>query len=95
MNGVHIMKKWTAENTKKLSIEGIIIPNRWDEENRVTSLVLSSPGEVDYDINLSGDGKELLKHVGRKVRLQGNLLTDKPGRELAVEAFTICDWSET
>ena len=77
-----------------VEIEGILIPNQWNSQNKVTSIVLSSPGEKEYCIDQSNQsGKELLNHLSQKVRLKGNLRSYQGNKQLLeVTTYEVVEW---
>ena len=86
------------ENSKStlnlIEVEGILVPSQWNSKNKVTSIIISSPGETEYCIDQTNQsGKELLNYLTHKVRLKGNLKSYQHNRQvLEVMKYEIIDW---
>ncbi|MBU2513509.1 hypothetical protein KJ966_19380 [bacterium] len=84
----------TKGHANVISVEGILIPNQWNSDNQITSIVLSSSGENDYNIDLSNRlGIELSNLLSQKVRLTGKLKSYHPNTKvLTVLDYEVMDW---
>lgn len=58
---------------RTLSLKGIIVPCKWDENDKATAVSISAAGEKEYPIEMNKMGKSLLKHVRHEVYLEGLL----------------------
>jgi hypothetical protein len=69
-------KKDTLSEEGIKSIEGIIIPVRWDDDGNSTAIALATSQEEEFFINMkSAKGKKLLEYLQKKVRITGSVTT--------------------
>lgn len=76
-----------------LTIKGILIPEDWDESNRITKMVICTATEQEYLIEMNALGKELAGHKGLKAVLKG-VLTDTgvKRKTIVVDQYEIQPW---
>lgn len=73
-----------------LRIHGLITASGWDEENKVTSVTLSSADEMEYLIQQDNMGKQLLRFLQKEVVVSGVVAVDALGRKhLRVLSYSI------
>ena len=58
-------KKQTPEVT------GIIMPNNWDTNGKVTQIAIYTNAEEVYLVEPNQTGQELLSHINRRVEVRG------------------------
>lgn len=71
-------------------IKGIIVPNKWDGKDNVTSIAISAAGEREYPIEMNGMGKRLTNYISQQVRLEG--VIDKNSEVISVNLFQVINW---
>ena len=64
------------------SIEGIIMPSRWNEQGKPARIAIHTDDRKEYEIDFSGAGKELLDLTYKKVSVQGKLRQQLNGRSI-------------
>jgi len=70
------MKNKKSEQSK---LQGIVLPNQWDDNGNVKRIVLSTNDEKEYSIEYSGQGKELLNHLQEMIEIEGKVLCRPSG----------------
>ena len=74
------------KNNKKTpgpqSIEGFVMPSRWNEQGKPARIALHTDDRKEYEIDYSGAGKELLDLTYKKVAVQGKLRQQLNGRTI-------------
>lgn len=78
-----------------IDIRGIIIPDDWDEQNKITAIAISAVGEKEYLVKMTPKGKELLRHVRQKVVVKGYVHPKKETYKqplLEVQEYQIIPW---
>ena len=76
--------------TKKLTIEGIIIPSDKNKTGMLNRISIRTPDGKEYLIDYSGVGKELVNFVHKKVGINGELRERLDGRTIInISAYKI------
>ncbi len=71
-----------AKKTDTLTrIRGIITASGWDEENKVTSITLSTADEMEYLVHQDNKGRQLLRFLQKEVVVSGVVAEDALGRK--------------
>lgn len=65
------------EATDTISIEGVVIPDCWAKDYRVTSVVLACEGERDIAFANLAEFPELLSMSRKRIRISGTLTTSR------------------
>ena len=55
-------------------LQGIVLPNQWDNNGNVKQIALNTHDEKEYIIDFSGQGKELLNHLQKMIEIEGKVL---------------------
>ena len=71
-------KKAVARN----AIEGLVIPNKWDEKGRITGIAIHTSKEEVYLVAHNRMESELLNHIQVKVGIQGKIMERLDGSKL-------------
>ncbi|MBW2429945.1 MAG: hypothetical protein JRF56_13365 [Deltaproteobacteria bacterium] len=71
-------KKAVSKNT----IEGLIIPNKWDENGKIISIAIHTNKEEIYLVAHNRMEGELLSQLHIKVRLEGKIMERLDGSKL-------------
>jgi len=78
---------------EQLTIRGILIPEDWDESNRITKMVICAADEKEYLIEMNSVGKELAGHKGSKAVIKGVLMdTGLKRKTIVVHKYEIQPW---
>lgn len=56
------------------TLQGVVLPSKWDKEGRVMRISLNTQDENEYIIDYSGKGKELLNHLRKRIEVEGKIL---------------------
>ena len=71
-------KKAVGRNT----IEGLVIPNKWDETGQITGIAIHTNKEEVYIVAHNRMEGELLSHLHLKVGVQGKIMERLDGNKL-------------
>ncbi len=66
----------------KKAVEGIILPNKWDDYGRIIGIAIHTDNEEVYLIAHNRMESELLKHLHVKVVIQGKIMERLDGNML-------------
>jgi len=76
----------------KSKILGIILPSQWDENGKVTRISINTHDERQYDVDYSGNGKELLNYLQKMVEIDGKLVQRLGGQQyVKVHTFNLIE----
>ena len=64
-----------AGNPGKVTIQGTVVENDWDEDDNVIGVAISTDEEY-YVVQNSGKGRELLDHLGEDIEVKGTVTRD-------------------
>ena len=67
------MKVMTRKQGKKRTISGVIVPEDWDERDRVIRVGVKSSDYEEYIVEYNKQGKELMSLIDQKVRVKGRV----------------------
>ncbi|UCD86214.1 MAG: hypothetical protein JSV01_00050 [Desulfobacterales bacterium] len=56
---------------KKRTITGVVIPDDWDNHDKVTRVAIKAPDYEEYVVEYNRQGKQLLSLIDRTVRVRG------------------------
>lgn len=70
-------------------INGIIIPDSWDPDGRVTQVALATYHEEKFLIVDDAKGKELLTYLRGKMVVEGRIVSRGTARAIAVISFYV------
>lgn len=71
---------------------GLIVPVEWDQQQNIIQIAISTPGEREYEIEMDGMGKSLIKHIRHQVNLEGYLSpSHKSAGIIKVQAYSVSD----
>ena len=76
-SGIRVTKK---EASGQSFIRGMIFPAAWDEKGDTLQVVIDSPDEKQYIVELDEKGKELIALVRREVEVNGLVRRDGTGK---------------
>lgn len=69
-------------------IEGIIIPEKWDDDGKITGVTIQTNNENVYLVEHTRVGHELLNLIHEKVKAQGKIRERMDGHTLiAVQSY--------
>ncbi len=74
------LTKTSKRKTKKLTIEGIIIPSGKNKTGTLNRISIRTPDGKEYLVDYSGVGKELVALIHKKVEINGELRERLDGR---------------
>ena len=78
-----------SQSTKRsVSLKGLVLPAKWDENGDVTALKLATFDEKEYAVINDVVGKELFQHVRQEIFARGCLMID----EYNQKAFKVVDF---
>jgi hypothetical protein len=72
------MKKAISRN----GIEGLVIPNKWDDNGKVIGIAIHTDKEEIYIVAHNRVEKELLNQLHLKVRIEGKVMERLDGSKL-------------
>lgn len=89
-----VIAGWTIVISKETSgqsiIRGMIFPAAWDDKGDTLQVVIDSPDEKQYIVELDEKGKELIALVRREVEVQGLVRKDRAGKTfISVQSYRI------
>jgi hypothetical protein len=67
---------------RRNAIEGIVIPNRWDERGRIIGITIHTNKEEVYLVAHNRMERELLSHLHLKVAIHGKISERLDGSKL-------------
>jgi hypothetical protein len=67
------MKVVTRRKGKKRTISGVIVPEDWDDRNRVIRVGVKISDYEEYIVEYNKQGKELMSLIDQKVRVKGKV----------------------
>jgi hypothetical protein len=80
----------------KRTVTGIIIPQQWDDNGKVTGVSIQAFDESEYIVRAYKRGKELRDFINRKVKVNGKVFERLDGKELIqVNQFEILEHNHT
>lgn len=59
--------------SSRITLKGLIIPDDWDRKDKVMGVILTTAGEIEYQIVMDEVGKTLVNHIRCIVQLEGDL----------------------
>jgi hypothetical protein len=79
-------------NSRKPSIQGIVIPSRWDDQGTVTEVTIQTFDEKAYVVERNKKGNELLNFIRKQVEISGKIRERLDGNTLiSVQHFNVID----
>ncbi len=78
----------------EIEVDGILVPNKWSDDNRIASISLYTSGEREYLIEPDTErGKELVKLLGQRVIVKGTLFPISGHfQKLRVDSYQVFEW---
>ena len=71
---------------------GIVVPYAWDSQHSIIEIAISTPGEREYQIDMNGMGKSLMKYLHRPVNVEGYISpSHKSAGVINVQAYSVED----
>ena len=67
---------------RRNAIEGIVIPNKWDENGRIIGIAIHTSKEEIYLVAHNRVENELVNHLNRRVGIQGKIMERLDGSKL-------------
>ena len=67
------MKVVTGKKRKKRTISGVIVPEDWDDRDRVIRVGVKTSDYEEYLVEYNQQGKELMSLIDQKVRVRGEV----------------------
>jgi hypothetical protein len=78
------------EKSEQARLQGIVLPNQWDDNGNVKRIGLNTLDEKEYIIDFSGQGKALLNHLQEMIEIEGNVLQRLGGRlHVKVNSYSV------
>lgn len=87
------MQKKLKDKRKRLFLNGLIVPSRWDDSGNITGISLAAFNEEIYHIANNEKGKELVNYIGKKVEIEGALDPETRKKKIKVNSFRYSDYS--
>ncbi|MFH1135556.1 MAG: hypothetical protein V1816_05670 [Pseudomonadota bacterium] len=78
-------------SSTKVTIKGQILPNEWDEEDNVTSLMITDDDEREFLIEMTGKGQELLDFIDEYVEIVGTVKKWEGDYYLGVRSYEVIE----
>ena len=66
----------------RCTIEGLVIPNKWDEEGKIIGIAIHTDKEELYLVAHNRIENELLNHLNEKVGIKGKIMERLDGSKL-------------
>ena len=63
----------SGKKRKDYTITGVIVPEDWDTQDRVTRVAIKTPYYEEYVVERNRQGKELLARIDEKVKVTGTV----------------------
>jgi hypothetical protein len=67
------MKLVTRKKGKKRTISGVVVPEDWDDRDRVIRVGVKTSDYEEYIVEYNKQGKELMSLIDQKVRVKGKV----------------------
>jgi hypothetical protein len=67
------MKGVTGKKGKKRTISGVIVPEDWDDRDRVIRVGVKTSDYEEYIVEYNQQGKELMSLIDQRVRVRGKV----------------------
>jgi hypothetical protein len=81
-----------AVGRREVSLEGLIVPADWDENDAITLVSLLTDDEGEYLVAADSVGRKLTTCIHKRVRVAGSLTKDGLGEYVVtVERFSVVD----
>ena len=77
-----IVKVGKKKAVSKNAIEGLVIPNKWDDDGKIIGISIHTDKEEIYLVAQNRMGGELLNHLHVKVGLKGKIMERVNGSKL-------------
>jgi hypothetical protein len=77
-----IVKVGKKKAVSKNAIEGLVIPNKWDDDGKIIGIAIHTDREEIYLVAQNRMEGELLKHLHLKVGLKGKIMERLNGSKL-------------
>ncbi len=73
-------------------LRGLIIPFKYKEDMSISSVSVATDNEEEYRIKMKRGGRQMIKHAGQFVRIEGKVRRLKKGTPIIqVEEFEILE----
>jgi len=80
------------KKTQPPAVTGIIMPNNWDKNGKVTQIAIYTNSEEVYLVEQNRPGQELLSHINRRVEVSGKKRERLDGnRYITVQKFVVVE----
>lgn len=83
------MKPKRKNQSRTLTVAGIILPVEWDESGNVTGLAIHSYDEEKYQIDNLSERRELLSLLRERLKVTGILKRDDNGNRFTVKGYKL------
>jgi hypothetical protein len=74
---------------KRVTISGLVTPAAWDEKGNVMGIAISSFNEVEYAVDESEKGDELISFLRKKVEVTGEVKDEDGKKKIRIDAYTL------
>lgn len=75
---------------KNTTIRGVITPCDWEDDETVTSVIISADDEQEYFIDNYNGGRKLTKFIHKSIIATGYVrLDDKGHRRITIKQYTV------
>ncbi len=73
-------------------ITGIIMPNNWDENGKVTEIALYTDEEKVYVMENNNNAQELVRHLRKKIEIKGKIRNPPDGnKSISASTYMVLD----
>jgi hypothetical protein len=72
------------------TLQGLVVPAEWDDDNQVTLVSILTDDEGEYLVLADKAGRELIPCIHSRVQASGHLFRDEHGEQiLQVKQFSV------
>lgn len=87
-DGAHGMKQKKPDDG--ITIRGVVIPTRWDKDDNIAEVSISTSNEQEYRVYDNAKGNELLDLFQEEVKVTGSVAKDVNGNKIiTVEKYVV------
>lgn len=76
------------EYIRSITKNGLIVPDRWDNNGKITGIALAGSDESSYPILMDRVGKALLALMNEKVVITGEFIKEDNTDVIKITSFT-------
>jgi hypothetical protein len=81
-----------SRGKQQRTVSGILIPEKWDDNNNVIGVSIQAFDENEYIVKSCRDDKDLFEFIKKKVKVAGNVFERSDGKfNIEVNHFEVMD----